>query len=166
MVIDWVIFCMTMWFWHADKGCPILESDEISNRGSFRSVTTVVCSCLLQMGDDFLVFQMLETVVVDQIVSLPSFPHFRLFNECLVMFTYLTTLCWIISSIVRWFYCFFISVILYILLLHMISLQRVPCKKNFLYRPIFLFLFFEGSAAETRFRQYMCPVQGACCTWL
>lgn len=65
MVSDGGMFCMTMWFWHADKG----ENDQISNRGSFRSVTTVVCSCLLQMGDDFLVFQMLETVVVDQTVS-------------------------------------------------------------------------------------------------
>lgn len=63
------IFSVTKWFWYAEKGCPILENDETSNRGTLRSVTTVVCSYLLQMGDDFLVFQMLETVIVDQIVS-------------------------------------------------------------------------------------------------
>ncbi|KAG5556427.1 hypothetical protein RHGRI_006875 [Rhododendron griersonianum] len=71
-IADLISFFITLLscFKVTDKGCPILESDEISNRGSFRSVTTVVCSCLLQMGDDFLVFQMLETVVVDQIVQL------------------------------------------------------------------------------------------------
>ncbi|KAI8562907.1 hypothetical protein RHMOL_Rhmol03G0071900 [Rhododendron molle] len=71
-IADLISFFITLLscFKVTDKGCPILESDEISNRGSFRSVTTVVCSCLLQMGDDFLVFQMLETVVVDQIFQL------------------------------------------------------------------------------------------------
>ncbi|KAH7843540.1 hypothetical protein Vadar_017908 [Vaccinium darrowii] len=56
----------------SEKGCPILENDETSNRGTLRSVTTVVCSCLLQMRDDFLVFQMLETVIVDQILLRPA----------------------------------------------------------------------------------------------
>ncbi|XP_058205322.1 uncharacterized protein LOC131319180 isoform X2 [Rhododendron vialii] len=71
-IADLISFFITLLscFKVTDKGCPTLESDGISNRGSFRSVTTVVCSCLLQMGDDFLVFQMLETVVVDQIFQL------------------------------------------------------------------------------------------------
>ncbi|GFY87094.1 ARM repeat superfamily protein [Actinidia rufa] len=52
-----------------EKSCPMLENDEISNHGTFMSVTSAVCSCLLQMGDDYLVFQILEKVVLDQLVS-------------------------------------------------------------------------------------------------
>ncbi|KAA8518460.1 hypothetical protein F0562_015934 [Nyssa sinensis] len=46
---------------------PVMENDDISNRGTFKSVTNVLCSYLSQMGDDYLVFNMLEKVVIDQI---------------------------------------------------------------------------------------------------
>ncbi|KAK3226998.1 hypothetical protein Dsin_006860 [Dipteronia sinensis] len=40
---------------------PAVENDvKISNRGTFKSLTNTVCSCLSQMGDDSLVFQILE----------------------------------------------------------------------------------------------------------
>lgn len=44
---------------------------EISNRGLLKSVTSVVCSCVSQMGDKSLVFQMLEKVILDQIALKP-----------------------------------------------------------------------------------------------
>lgn len=73
-IADLSSFFITLlsYFKVTEKGCPILENDETSNRGTLRSVTTVVCSYLLQMGDDFLVFQMLETVIVDQILLRPA----------------------------------------------------------------------------------------------
>lgn len=40
-----------------------------SNSGLFRSVTSAVCCYLSQIGDEHLVFKMLEGAVVDQIVS-------------------------------------------------------------------------------------------------
>ncbi|MFS7941556.1 putative testis-expressed protein 10/pre-rRNA-processing protein Ipi1 [Helianthus anomalus] len=62
------------------KCCILLSSEsgsldvEIcvkSNSELFRSVTSAVCSCLHQIGDDHLVFKMLEGVVVDQISNKP-----------------------------------------------------------------------------------------------
>lgn len=45
----------------------VIERDvNISNRGSFKSVTSIVCSCLSQMGDSSLVFIILEKMVLDQ----------------------------------------------------------------------------------------------------
>ncbi|XP_060196534.1 uncharacterized protein LOC132625915 isoform X2 [Lycium barbarum] len=38
-----------------------------SNRGTFKSVVRAVCSCLSQIGDDVLVLQMLEKIVLDEI---------------------------------------------------------------------------------------------------
>lgn len=40
-----------------------------SNRGTFKSVVRAVCSWLSQIGDDVLVLQMLEKIVLDEIVS-------------------------------------------------------------------------------------------------
>ncbi|KAI7990847.1 Testis-expressed protein 10 [Camellia lanceoleosa] len=57
---------------YAEKSCPMLENDEISNCGIFKSITRAVCSCLLQMGDYCLVFQILEKVVLDQITLNPA----------------------------------------------------------------------------------------------
>lgn len=48
--------------------------DATSNFGTFKSITGVVCSYLPHIGDDYLVFQMLEKVVVDQIVSWLNLP--------------------------------------------------------------------------------------------
>ena len=47
----------------------VVEGDKMSNRGIFKSVTSVVSSCLLQMGEDSLVFQILEELILDLIVS-------------------------------------------------------------------------------------------------
>lgn len=44
---------------------------KISNRGTFKSVISVICSCLLQIGDDALVFLILEKVTIDQISKQP-----------------------------------------------------------------------------------------------
>ncbi|KAL7198113.1 hypothetical protein ACSBR2_020602 [Camellia fascicularis] len=57
---------------YAERSCPMLENDEISNCGIFKSITRVICSCLSQMGDYCLVFQILEKVVLDQITLNPA----------------------------------------------------------------------------------------------
>lgn len=50
----------------------VMEGDKkMSNRGIFKSVTSVVSSCLLQMGEDSLVFQILEEVILDQMSLRP-----------------------------------------------------------------------------------------------
>ncbi|XP_012828646.1 PREDICTED: uncharacterized protein LOC105949887 [Erythranthe guttata] len=38
-----------------------------SNPKAFKSVTSSICSCLSQIGDDYLVFQLLENIIIDQI---------------------------------------------------------------------------------------------------
>ncbi|CAL5344535.1 unnamed protein product [Camellia sinensis] len=58
-----------------EKSCPMLENDEISNCGISKSITRAVCSCLLQMGDYCLLFQILEKVVLDQITPNPAFDN-------------------------------------------------------------------------------------------
>lgn len=51
---------------------PVNESDtKIRNRGTYKSVTTVVCSNLSQIGDNSLVFQILEKVALGQILIKP-----------------------------------------------------------------------------------------------
>ncbi|KAE8125193.1 hypothetical protein FH972_020026 [Carpinus fangiana] len=51
---------------------PILESDpKIRNRGTFKSLSSVVCSNLSQIGDNSLVFQILEKVTLEQILLKP-----------------------------------------------------------------------------------------------
>ncbi|KAE8098634.1 hypothetical protein FH972_016679 [Carpinus fangiana] len=51
---------------------PILESDtKIRNRGAFKLLTSVVCSKLSQIGDNSLVFQILEKVTLEQILLKP-----------------------------------------------------------------------------------------------
>ncbi|XP_009374090.2 uncharacterized protein LOC103963034 isoform X3 [Pyrus x bretschneideri] len=46
---------------------PDRENDvNISNRGTFKSLSRIVCSCLSQMGDNTLVLQMLEKIILDQ----------------------------------------------------------------------------------------------------
>ncbi|KAG2683092.1 hypothetical protein I3760_10G016800 [Carya illinoinensis] len=52
---------------------PVIQSDtEIGNRGTYKSVTSVVCSNLSQMGDSSLVFQMVEKVILGQMLLKPS----------------------------------------------------------------------------------------------
>ncbi|KAL3825702.1 hypothetical protein ACJIZ3_021731 [Penstemon smallii] len=51
---------------HPEKTTPDMAYDGKSNRRTFKSVTSVVCTSLSQIGDDYLVFQMLEKIIVDQ----------------------------------------------------------------------------------------------------
>ena len=54
----------------AENIFPATESNmKTSNRGTFKSLTNVVCSCLSQMGDNSIVFVILEKVILEQIVS-------------------------------------------------------------------------------------------------
>ncbi|XP_020553763.1 uncharacterized protein LOC105173986 isoform X2 [Sesamum indicum] len=46
---------------------PAVKDDGKSNQKTFKYVTSIVCSFLSQIGDDSLVFQMLEKMIVDQI---------------------------------------------------------------------------------------------------
>ncbi|XP_041997501.1 uncharacterized protein LOC121747513 [Salvia splendens] len=48
---------------------PVAVSDGKSHWKTFKNVTSVVCSSLSQIGDDNLVLQMLEKIIVDQICS-------------------------------------------------------------------------------------------------
>ncbi|XP_024029744.1 uncharacterized protein LOC21385805 isoform X1 [Morus notabilis] len=55
-----------------DNIFPVTENDaKISNRGTFKSVISIVCSYISQMGDNSLVFQILENVVLEQITLRP-----------------------------------------------------------------------------------------------
>ncbi|XVF07548.1 hypothetical protein REPUB_Repub06bG0148500 [Reevesia pubescens] len=50
----------------------VRESDvKDSNRGTLKSLTSMVCSCLSQMGDSFVVFRILEKVMPDLILLEP-----------------------------------------------------------------------------------------------
>ncbi|KAK6912302.1 hypothetical protein RJ641_024395, partial [Dillenia turbinata] len=50
-----------------DKIYPKLENDEkISNRGTLKSMTSFVGSCMSQIGDNRLVFEILDKVLLDQ----------------------------------------------------------------------------------------------------
>lgn len=61
----------------AENIYPDVESDaKISNRGTFKLLTNTVCSCLSRIGDDSLVFQILEQVIFDQLVSCDLVVHF------------------------------------------------------------------------------------------
>ena len=62
---------------------PVKESDiKMRNHGTYKSVTTVVCSNLSQIGDSSLVFQILEKVTVGQIVSLLNSFNLNLYLFC------------------------------------------------------------------------------------
>jgi len=54
-------------FTFAESGSSGLKSDPL--RQTLKSMTTVLCSYIAQMGDNGLVLQMIEKVVIDQIVS-------------------------------------------------------------------------------------------------
>uniref|UniRef100_A0A6N2N696 Pre-rRNA-processing protein Ipi1 N-terminal domain-containing protein n=1 Tax=Salix viminalis TaxID=40686 RepID=A0A6N2N696_SALVM len=60
---------------------PATESNmKTSNRGTFKSLTNVVCSCLSQMGDNSIVFVILEKVILEQISLKPP-----LDNSCAML---------------------------------------------------------------------------------
>ena len=61
----------------AENIFPATERDiKTSNRATFKSLTSVVCSCLSQMGDNSLIFVILEKVILEQIVSWLTFMQF------------------------------------------------------------------------------------------
>ncbi|XP_007027964.2 PREDICTED: uncharacterized protein LOC18598398 [Theobroma cacao] len=61
--------------------CPVKESDvQISNCGTFKSLTCMVCSCLSQMGDSSVVFRILEKAILDLISLKP-----QLDNACAML---------------------------------------------------------------------------------
>lgn len=59
-------FVMLHYF--AEKVCPAIKYDGKSNRKTFKQVTSIICTCLSQLGDDSLVMEMLEKIIVDHIV--------------------------------------------------------------------------------------------------
>lgn len=61
----------------AEKVYLATKCDEKSNWKTFKNVTRMICSSLSQIGDDNLVLQMLEKIIVDQIVSQCSLVVFR-----------------------------------------------------------------------------------------
>ncbi|KAH6762130.1 hypothetical protein C2S52_019563 [Perilla frutescens var. hirtella] len=72
MVADYTSFHVTLlsqFRVYPEKVYPADNHDGKSNWKTFRHVTSVVCSCLSEIGDDNLVFQMLEKIIVDQICS-------------------------------------------------------------------------------------------------
>ncbi|XP_042501520.1 uncharacterized protein LOC122079264 isoform X2 [Macadamia integrifolia] len=56
------------------------NDEKILNHGTFKAITSAICSCLSQMGDDNLVLQTLEKIIVDEIsLNLP------LVNKCALL---------------------------------------------------------------------------------
>nr|GEV77408.1 hypothetical protein [Tanacetum cinerariifolium] len=55
----------------SESSSVAMEKCKNSNSGVFRSVTSTVCSCLSQIGDNHLVFKILEGAVIDQISNKP-----------------------------------------------------------------------------------------------
>ncbi|KAK3013805.1 hypothetical protein RJ639_008089, partial [Escallonia herrerae] len=69
-IADHISFLLTLlsrYNVYPEKNVPMIEINCSSNFGTFKSITGCVCSWLSQIGDDSLVFQMLEDVVVHQI---------------------------------------------------------------------------------------------------
>ncbi|GFP86523.1 testis-expressed sequence 10 protein [Phtheirospermum japonicum] len=65
-VADYISFHVTLlsrFQVYPEKVDPAVKS----NWTTFKSVTSIACSCLSQIGDDHLVFQMVEKIIVDQI---------------------------------------------------------------------------------------------------
>ncbi|KAJ0559011.1 putative pre-rRNA-processing protein Ipi1 [Helianthus annuus] len=73
-IADYISFLITLLSRYqvsSESGSLDVEICVKSNSELFRSVTSAVCSCLHQIGDDHLVFKMLEGAVVDQISNKP-----------------------------------------------------------------------------------------------
>ncbi|GER29010.1 ARM repeat superfamily protein [Striga asiatica] len=50
-----------------EKGYPAVKDNQKPNWKAYKSITCMVCSCLSQIGDDCLIFQMMEKIIVDQL---------------------------------------------------------------------------------------------------
>ncbi|KAL8517666.1 hypothetical protein ACS0TY_015778 [Phlomoides rotata] len=52
---------------YPEKVLPAIKYDGKSNGKTFKHVTSIICTCLSQLGDDSLVMEMLEKIIVDHI---------------------------------------------------------------------------------------------------
>ncbi|XWS59392.1 hypothetical protein CRYUN_Cryun08bG0117800 [Craigia yunnanensis] len=65
---------------------PVRESDlKVSNHGTFKSLTSMVCSCLSQMGDSSVVFQILQKATLDLILLKPPLDNACAMLRLLIM---------------------------------------------------------------------------------
>ncbi|KAM7499953.1 hypothetical protein LguiA_024367 [Lonicera macranthoides] len=74
-IADYISFLVTLLVRYKvfpERSNCIIAKDGNSNSRTFKSITRAVCSSLSQIGDNYLVFQMLEKVVIDQISLKPS----------------------------------------------------------------------------------------------
>ncbi|KAK9052330.1 hypothetical protein SSX86_028959 [Deinandra increscens subsp. villosa] len=84
-IVDYISFLITLLSRYqvsCQSNLLDMEKSRKSNSGLFRSVTSAVCSCLSQIGDDHLVFKILEGAVVDQISNKPPL---ALENTCALL---------------------------------------------------------------------------------
>ncbi|KAI3713299.1 hypothetical protein L1987_71874 [Smallanthus sonchifolius] len=84
-IADYVSFLITLLSRYqvsSESNSLDMEKCGKSNSGLFRSVTSAVCSYLPQIGDDHLVFKMLEGTVINQISSKPPL---ALENTCALL---------------------------------------------------------------------------------
>ncbi|XP_061963933.1 uncharacterized protein LOC133688459 [Populus nigra] len=66
-ISDHISFFITLVSRFKENIFPAIENNmETSNRGTFKSLTNIVCSCLSQMGDNSIVFAMPEKVILEQ----------------------------------------------------------------------------------------------------
>ncbi|GJU30927.1 armadillo-like helical domain-containing protein [Tanacetum coccineum] len=73
-IADYISFLITLLCRYEvfpENSSVSMEKCRKSNSGVFRSVTSTICSCLSQIGDDHLVFKILEGAVIDQISNKP-----------------------------------------------------------------------------------------------
>ncbi|GKB00375.1 armadillo-like helical domain-containing protein [Tanacetum coccineum] len=73
-IADYISFLITLLSRYEvfpESSSVAMEKCKNSNSGVFRSVTSTVCSCLSQIGDNHLVFKILEGAVIDQISNKP-----------------------------------------------------------------------------------------------
>ncbi|XVE75869.1 hypothetical protein DITRI_Ditri12bG0126200 [Diplodiscus trichospermus] len=69
-----------------DNICPVRESDgKVSNRGTLKSLTSMVCSCLSQMGESSVVLRMLEKSLLDLVFLEPPLDNACAMLRVLVM---------------------------------------------------------------------------------
>lgn len=62
------------------EDCPAARHEGNSRQSTFRLITSVICSYLSQSGDDYLVLQMLEKLIIDQMVSRLILAKFAVFD--------------------------------------------------------------------------------------
>lgn len=72
-IISFFITLLSRFKVSPDNALPVKEVEpKISNCGTLRLLTSVVCSCLLHIGDESMVLQMIEKVIIDQMKLKPS----------------------------------------------------------------------------------------------